>query len=387
MDKRILIVTKLNDEHAHLIATGLEMMGATPSIFRFGMMPVHETHTISLGDKATFYVDGAALLDEDIPYDRVWLRRIGGSSVKLLDVQESDKAYVSNIMTAYRASLFAFLDRLAAQRPGVMVNGYWGKLAAESKVLQLWQARIVGLSVPATLQSNDVEAIRSFQDGHGGRIICKPLIPQMWQGEDSLAFAYTSIMPPVASLPAEALSLHPAIYQPYVEKAFEARVIIFGGRQFGIKIDSQSDPLSVIDWRGKRLLKDNNDNYRLPPEVFDQCQDLMRALGISYGAFDFIVTPAGEHVFLEVNEAGQFLFVEDCAPGDKIAHAFCHFLIHGTLQDWNDKDVTFTLKDLLSSAGALARKQADSRYRDHDRTSRISRMDNLVGSHYVSEAR
>ena len=62
MDKRILIVTKLNDEHAHLIATGLEMMGATPSIFRFGMMPVHETHTISLGDEATFYVDGAALL-------------------------------------------------------------------------------------------------------------------------------------------------------------------------------------------------------------------------------------------------------------------------------------------------------------------------------------
>ena len=143
MDKRILIVTKLNDEHAHLIATGLEMMGATPSIFRFGMMPVHETHTISLGDEATFYVDGAALLDEDIPYDRVWLRRIGGSSVKLLDVQESDKAYVSNIMTAYRASLFAFLDRLAAQRPGVMVNGYWGKLAAESKVLQLWQALVL----------------------------------------------------------------------------------------------------------------------------------------------------------------------------------------------------------------------------------------------------
>ncbi len=45
---------------------------------------------------------------------------------------------------------------------------------------------------------------------------------------------------------------------------------------------------------------------------------LMRRLGLEYGAADFRATPDGEHVFLEVNPAGQFLFIEN-AIGLKIA--------------------------------------------------------------------
>ena len=40
--------------------------------------------------------------------------------------------------------------------------------------------------------------------------------------------------------------------------------------------------------------------------------------GSHMGAVDFRVTPEGEHVFLEVNPAGQFLFIEN-ATGMKIA--------------------------------------------------------------------
>jgi hypothetical protein len=36
----------------------------------------------------------------------------------------------------------------------------------------------------------------------------------------------------------------------------------------------------------------------------------MRGLGLEYGAIDLRLTPDGEYVFLEVNPAGQFLFVE-----------------------------------------------------------------------------
>ena len=35
----------------------------------------------------------------------------------------------------------------------------------------------------------------------------------------------------------------------------------------------------------------------------------MDALGLNYGAFDFIVTPEGRHVFLEVNPAGEFMWL------------------------------------------------------------------------------
>lgn len=379
MSKRILIVTKPRDEHAHLVATGLEMMGVEPKIFRFGMMPFYQTHTIELGEKARIFVDEDVLLEGDAPFDRIWLRRVGPTSVSLVDVAPNDKAYVTKVMSVYRTSFFAFLEELAAQRPRSIVNGYWAKLSAESKMLQLLEARRAGLGVPGTIQSNDPDAIRAFQAKHG-TIICKALVPQMWAGEERRAFCYTTILPPVDDIPREALRLHPAIYQPYVEKSFEARIIIFGGRQFGIQIDSQSDPSSVVDWRGKRLYKNNNKNYRLPKDVFASCLAMMQNMGIDYGAFDFIITPSGEHVFLEVNEAGQFIFVEDCAPDDRITHAFCHFLAHGNLDAWSNESATFTLKDLLTSERFKERRAADLGIRDFESQFKIAAYDEAVGA-------
>ena len=58
--------------------------------------------------------------------------------------------------------------------------------------------------------------------------------------------------------------------------------------------------------------------YELPAEVAERLLALVRRLGLEYGAVDFRVTPEGEHVFLEINPAGQFLYIEN-ATGMKIA--------------------------------------------------------------------
>ena len=55
----------------------------------------------------------------------------------------------------------------------------------------------------------------------------------------------------------------------------------------------------------------------------------MNSLGIVSGSFDFIVTEDGEHVFLEVNEQGQFLWLEDLCPDLLLLDAFCAFLTSG----------------------------------------------------------
>ena len=52
----------------------------------------------------------------------------------------------------------------------------------------------------------------------------------------------------------------------------------------------------------------------------------MRRLGIVYGAIDLRRTPDGRHVFLEVNPAGQWLFVEQ-ATGQPIARALARALL------------------------------------------------------------
>jgi glutathione synthase/RimK-type ligase-like ATP-grasp enzyme len=48
----------------------------------------------------------------------------------------------------------------------------------------------------------------------------------------------------------------------------------------------------------------------LPDDVTDMLLSFMRRLGLMYGAIDMRRTPDGDHIFLEVNPAGQWLFVE-----------------------------------------------------------------------------
>jgi glutathione synthase/RimK-type ligase-like ATP-grasp enzyme len=52
----------------------------------------------------------------------------------------------------------------------------------------------------------------------------------------------------------------------------------------------------------------------------------VRRLGLMYGAIDMRRTPDGDHVFLEVNPAGQWLFVEQ-RTGQPIAARIADLLI------------------------------------------------------------
>jgi hypothetical protein len=65
----------------------------------------------------------------------------------------------------------------------------------------------------------------------------------------------------------------------------------------------------------------------LPEEVAARCREMMRRLGLVFGCFDFIVTPAGDYVFLEVNEMGQFLWLEESLPATPLLQTFCEFLV------------------------------------------------------------
>ena len=54
--------------------------------------------------------------------------------------------------------------------------------------------------------------------------------------------------------------------------------------------------------------------YDLPPEAEAPLLALMDFYGLNYGAADFILTPDGRHVFLELNPSGEFFWLEH-GPG------------------------------------------------------------------------
>jgi hypothetical protein len=99
------------------------------------------------------------------------------------------------------------------------------------------------------------------------------------------------------------------LVQRWAPKGEEARVIVIGGRVFAVAIRAHSQA-AYVDWRA-----DYNDlSYELislPTHVEHGIRAVMRDLGLVYGAFDFVITPEAECIFLEVNPGGQFGFLED----------------------------------------------------------------------------
>jgi len=63
-----------------------------------------------------------------------------------------------------------------------------------------------------------------------------------------------------------------------------------------------------------------------PRELEKKCILLLRHFGLRYGAFDFIETPDGKIIFLEVNPNGQFMWLEE-RLGIPISEAVAHELI------------------------------------------------------------
>jgi hypothetical protein len=93
----------------------------------------------------------------------------------------------------------------------------------------------------------------------------------------------------------------PMIFQQYVPKAMELRIAWADGRAFAGALDGAR---CGVDWRYESTA--SWQPYTLPGPVHDRLTTLMTRLELRQGAIDMIVTPAGDHVFLEVNPTGEW---------------------------------------------------------------------------------
>jgi glutathione synthase/RimK-type ligase-like ATP-grasp enzyme len=99
------------------------------------------------------------------------------------------------------------------------------------------------------------------------------------------------------------------MFQPSIPKAYELRVTVVDGRMFAARIDANSDA-GRQDWRADY----KNLKYRaaaIPDEVADKIRRFMQLMRLRFAAIDMIVTPEGDHVFLEANPNGQWAWIED----------------------------------------------------------------------------
>lgn len=202
-----------------------------------------------------------------------------------------------------------------AQHNTFCVNPAPFNTAFEEKCAQLFLAADVGLAIPPTLYTTRLGRARQFSTAHGNSLIYKPFHPYLNvpeprdDGPVVVERLLTNRIDAADLVEDDDFIPTPAIFQPYVPKRLELRVVVVGRRLFACAIHSQESERSKDDWRRYDFANTPYRPYDLPVDVAYKIRRLMDRLGLVFGSVDLIVTPEGEHVFLEINPNGQFDFI------------------------------------------------------------------------------
>lgn len=233
----------------------------------------------------------------------VWLRRLWAPTLP-------DEMAPADREACAEASRTALQDALVHLTDCRWVNPLEASMRAESKVLQLRVAHELGFDLPETTVTNSAAWVERLRQ-RAPHLITKLLVPLSYAMQAHERFFYTSALDEAAYARLGQLRYAPQIFQPLIEKARELRVIVVGKEVFSGAIDASKTERGRIDWRQL----DQRDAVRwtkatLPAHVKRQVFQLLNRLGLVSGALDFIVTPDGRHVFLEVNPAGEWGWLE-----------------------------------------------------------------------------
>ncbi len=319
-DPLVLILSNAQDTHVPLVSRALDV-GGCPWLRldteTFGAQTIGE-FALGLDRSGVWLRTGK----DEIAIDQVsavWYRR---PEPPVLPAMPHDEA-----RQFAEAELKSFLDGLISlvgcrwlSEPGAIRR-------AGHKLLQLRLALQLGFDVPPTLVSQLPQAIRDFRHAVGGPLVAKLVSkgPPRAATPERQYVVFTEVLDDAALEDDAILAFCPAIYQPYIEKAFELRVTVVGEQVFACRIDSQATERTRIDWRNYDLANTPHAPFDLDPRHRALCLRLVRELGLAFGAIDLIVTPEGRTIFLEINPNGQWGWIEELT-GLPIAAAHAAFL-------------------------------------------------------------
>ncbi len=202
--------------------------------------------------------------------------------------------------------------------PGTWVNRPDRDDLASHKPYQLNVARDVGLEVPRTLVTNDPDAARTFVAELGS----EQTVYKAFGGTEQ-AWRETRVLRPDEVALLDHVRFAPLILQEYVPAVLDLRVTVMGPAVFASAIHS-ADADYTVDYRAD-LDGVAVEAFDLPAEVTGRLYALMSRLELIYGALDMRLTPDGRYVFLEINPAGQWRFMEE-RTGQPMTEAFAGLL-------------------------------------------------------------
>jgi hypothetical protein len=298
----ILVLATQQDEHARAVIAEITALGGNAALLDLADFPQRLHMSLRYAESsrrfAFFSPDG----DRSEPafdlaeFRSIWWRR-PQQPVISDDIRDpTHQLFATNEAHEALAGLWYAVDAFWINEPA-------RDQLAHRKVYQLRVAQDVGLRIPQTLITSDPEAAGEFiAERRGDPVVFKAFsaLPDEWRETRLLGREELDLLSNVRYAP--------VIFQEYIDATYDLRVTVVGDRIFPAAIHSQETSYKVdfrMDMANARV-----EPVELPKGVEKKLHALMGSLGLVYGAIDMRRTPSGEHVFLEINPAGQWLFVE-----------------------------------------------------------------------------
>ncbi|MGW2686122.1 ATP-grasp ribosomal peptide maturase [Streptomyces sp. NPDC001414] len=206
-------------------------------------------------------------------------------------------------------------------RGALYVNHPSAVARADFKPAQLQRFAALGLRIPATLVTNDVEEARKFAAEHE-RVVYKSFrgLPA---GEDGHAGAIWAQRVEPAALD-DSLVVTAHLFQAEIPKTGDARVTVVGRRVFAQRITA---PDGALDWRRGDWSRLVHTPLVVPESVRTALHGYLASFGLVFGCFDFALTGDGtapeDWWAIECNPNGQWGWLPDAQA---IAEAFAAIL-------------------------------------------------------------
>lgn len=306
MRNKVLIISPDDDTHVKSVRKELINFGSKAFQFDLKDFPAKNEFSISYNANESIWINGEEFNEENTV--GVWLRRISSPSVSENIKQTDARNFaIRSINDTFFGGMSFFSNRV--------MNPVGSSHQAQLKPFQLQLAKKAGLKIPRTLITSNKNSLAEFIE-ENTQIIYKPIVT--WH----YGLKETRILSDGDLEDIDSIEHCPTIFQEYIDGDIDLRITIVGSEIFcgaqeiskgRSKIDGRLDRVPIFD-------------YKLDDSFRKILLNLHAEFGLVYGAYDFRLSSDGP-VFLEVNPAGQFLFVE-IRSGLKISNAIARWLSH-----------------------------------------------------------
>lgn len=182
---------------------------------------------------------------------------------------------------------------------------------ANDRRKQLLVAKASGFDIPSTIITNDAHTAREFYHSHNGNVVLKALHSHAVELGGNMYCMYTRSVTEQDLPGLSDLIYAPCILQEKLQKKSEMRVTVVGDQVFAATLNFRSNSKKFDDIHRCSAADISIEAHtKLRPLIVERCVQLIKSLGLRYGAIDFVIGNSDNLVFLEVNPTGDWYWIE-----------------------------------------------------------------------------